>query len=638
MPGLGSRFRFGSFELDCAFGELRKRGLRIHLEDQPFRVLAALVERSGAVLTRDELRTTVWPDGTYVDFDRSLNRAINKVRLALGDSAANPRFIETLPRRGYRFVAPVSPVDSGADFVSAVSQSNGASEAALPAGRPQEAFLSSSSSVGGPTRLSRRSLLAGGGSLALAAMASYAFLGRQPIDSIAVLPFVNAGGDPDSEYLGEGISEALITSLSRLPGLKVLSRDTVFRYQAPGRDVRELRREFGVRGALSGTLTHQGDSLIVSAELVDTSNGAILWRNQYRRPVTDILEIEQEIANEIAEQLQLRLTGEEQHRLRVPATRSPEAFRLYLLGRYHWSRRPVGLENSREYFRQAVEKDPAYALAWVGLGDSFLMLGGWSLMPPDESYRAAQSAARRAIEIDETLAEPHATLAFVKGNYEWDWTGAEREFQRAIELNRNYATAHHLYAYHLMAVGRMEEAIAEIKRAWDLDPLSAIINAGAITVHALARRYEQAAEAGRKALQLDPEFAPTYTFLSMVHVLQGRQAQARSATEKALQLSGRGSIALSYAGSILAFIGQTQEARKLVEELVERARKEYVKPNLPAMIYANLGETDKALRCLDQALEQRPVNLAVAFRNPMLDSIRSDARFPGLFERMGLPA
>jgi serine/threonine-protein kinase len=266
------------------------------------------------------------------------------------------------------------------------------------------------------------------------------------------------------------------------------------------------------------------------------------------------------------------------------------------------------------------------------------MLGGWSLMPPDESYRAAQAAARRAIEIDETLAEPHVTLAFLKTTSEWDWAGAEREFQRAIELNRNYATSHHLYAYHLMAVGRMEEAIAEIKRAWELDPLSAIINSGTITVHALARRYEQATEAGRKALQLDPEYAPSHTFLSMVHVLQGRQAQARSAIEKALQFSGPGSIALSYAGIVLAFMGQTQQARKLLEELVERAKKQYVKPNLPAMIYATLGETDQAFRWLDQALEQRPVNLAVAFRNPMLDGIRSDSRFPRLFQRMGLRA
>ena len=290
------------------------------------------------------------------------------------------------------------------------------------------------------SKVSRRVVLglAAGGALVAGGIGIYTFSGAGPVDSLAVLPFVNASNDPETEYLSDGISESLITGLSGIPGLKVISRDKVFRYKGRDTDIQEIGRELGVRALLNGRIEQRGDSLSVSAELVDADDGAILWRNQYRQPAADFLAIEQAISKEISEQLRSHLTGEERQRLVGPSTPDPEAYRLYLQGRYELQRRGDGIARSREYFQQAVAKDPGYALAWAGLGDAFLMLGGWGVMRPEEAFPRARAAARQAIEIDETLAEPHATLGYMKTLYEWDWPGAEREFRRAIELNPEY--------------------------------------------------------------------------------------------------------------------------------------------------------------------------------------------------------
>ena len=420
----------------------------------------------------------------------------------------------------------------------------------------------------------------------------YTFTGDKSIGSLAVLPFVNVGGDPNNEYLSDGISESLITGLSQIPRLKVKSRNTVFRYKGQDKDVQEIGRELGVGAVLQGRLVQRGDSLSVSAELVDTSDGTVLWRNQYRRPVADILAIDREISKEISRQL--RLTGEEQQRLRGPSTRDPEAYRLYLQGRYHWNRRPTGLNKSREYFQQAVEKDPGYALVWAGLADSYLMLGGWSLMPPGDAYPRARVAARRAIDIEKTLAEPHATLGYLKTLYEWDWPGAEREFRRAIELNPEYGTAHHWYAFYLQTVGSMPRALASIRRAWEVNPLSPIINAEVAYFSVSARKCDQGVREARKALEMDPEFPSSYRILARAYALQGKESEARTAVEQSLRLSKRGANALSNAGAVLALLGRGEEARKLLQELLDRAGNEEVLPVLLALVYACLGEKDRA--------------------------------------------
>ena len=292
------------------------------------------------------------------------------------------------------------------------------------------------------------------------------------------------------------------------------------------------------------------------------------------------------------------------------------------------------LRKSREFFQQAVEKDPGYALAWAGLADAFLMLGGWGLMPPGDAFPRARAAARRAIEIEETLAESHATLGYLKTLYEWDWPGAEREFRRAIELNPEYGTAHHWYAFYFLTMGRAEQALASIRRAWEVDPLSPVINAEVADFYWYTRQYDQAFQEARKALGMNPTYPWPHTVLARAYALQGKESEARAAVEQSLRLSKRGPVALSFGGSALAFMGHKEEAKELLQELMQRAEKQYISPALPAMIYANLGEKDRAFEYYEKAIEERSL-VASWLRDPLLDGIRSDPRFPKLFERMG---
>ncbi len=458
----------------------------------------------------------------------------------------------------------------------------------------------------------------------------------QPIDSLAVLPFVNAGGDPNTEYLSEGISESLITGLSRVPHLKVKSRDTVFRYKGQDKDAQQVGRDLSVRAVLKGRLVQRGGSLSISAELVDTSDGNLLWRDQYNRRAADILATEQEISREITRQLRLRLTGEEQHRVAASPTGSPEAYRLYIQGRYWWNRRTEeSLRKSAEFFQQAIEKDPGYAPAWAGLADAFLLLGERG-MPPAEAFPKARAAADRAIELDGTLAEPHASLAHLKEIYEWDWPGAQREFQRAIDLNPEYGTAHHWYAFYLAEMGRFPEALAEIRRARELEPLSPIINSAPIILNYYARQYDRAAQEAGRILEMDPSFFMAHVALGQTYTLQRKPQEAQAELELALQLDHRSAFTLAYAGATAAFSGRREEARKLLQELLDLSRRRRVEPHFLAVIYANLGEKDRAFEFFDRALQERYMRTHFLL-DPLLDGIRSDPRFQSMLQRMGLP-
>ena len=458
----------------------------------------------------------------------------------------------------------------------------------------------------------------------------------EPIDSLAVLPFVNASNNQETEYLSDGISESLITALSRVPGLKVKSRDAVFRYKGSDADVQQIGEELGVRALLKGRLEQRGELLSVSAELVDSHDGAVLWRNQYRQPAADFLAIEQAISKEISEQLRSHITGEQgQLPPPGPPARDPEAYRLYLRGRYELQRRGDGIAKSREFFQQAVAKDPGYAHAWAGLGDAFLMLGGWGIMRPEEAFPRSRAAARQAIEIDGTLAPPHATLGYTKTLYEWDWPGAEREFRRAIELDPEYGAAHHWFAFYWLTIGKEEEALASIRRAWELDPLSSVINAEVAYFSVFARQYDRGVREARSALEADSQAPSSYRTLARAYALLGNESETRAAVDQALQLSGRAPVPLSLGGAALARVGRKEEARKLLRELLDRAKTEYIFPALPALIYANLGEAGRAIEYYQEAVEERSL-IASWLRDPLLDRIRSNPRFLELFERMGL--
>ena len=459
---------------------------------------------------------------------------------------------------------------------------------------------------------------------------------NRSIDSLAVLPFVNASGDPNSEYLSEGISESLITGLSRISRLKVKARDTVFRYKAQDKDIQIVGQELGVRAVLKGRLVHRADSLSIRVELVDARDGTVLWRDQYDRKVADVLAVETDISREISEQLRLKLSGADRQRLAASSTRNAEAYRLYLQGRYYWNRRgEESLKKGAEYFQQAIEKDPSYARAWVGLADSLLILGNYSFMLPGDAFPRAGAAARRAIELDQGLAEAHTSLAWLKSSYEWEWQGAEREFRLAIELNPDYGTAHHWYAWHLVTVGRAAEAIAEIRRALELEPLSPIINAQVGSFYYYGRQYEQAVRESQKAVEIYPAYYQPHLHLGMTYAVQRMQKDATIELERALQFSQGAPYPLALAGCTLGFLGQREHARQLLDELIKHSEKKYLAPYFMAMVYAGMGENDRAIELLEKSLQEHSIT-PFLLRNPLLDGVRPDPRFQSLLRRMGL--
>ena len=455
--------RFGVFEVDLRSGELRKQGLKIKLQEQPFQVLATLLERPGQVVTREELQKKLWPEGTFVDYEQGINIAVKKLREALGDSAEKPRFVETLARRGYRFIGQIahrpqnSPEDERLELGS--TDAPGTGRLAKAESEPRRRFGPLAVGV-----LVLAMLVAGGG--------YYWFASRdtnthQAIDSLAILPFTIAGGDATSEYVSDGITESLINDLSGLRQLRVVARTTAFRYKGQERNPQEIGRHLKVDAVLTGRVLLRGDSLNVQADLMNVSDGSQLWGEQYQRQFTDLLALQEEIAREISEKLRLRLTGEQQKQLTKRYTENTEAYQLYLKGRYHWNKRTAeGLNKGIEYFKQAIVRDSNFALCYAGLADSYNMLAGYSLAPARDSFPQAKEAARTALKIDNTLADAHTALAFALMHYDWNWPEAEREFKLAIELNPNYASAHRWYAIYLQSMCAVMKLLQRSNKPW----------------------------------------------------------------------------------------------------------------------------------------------------------------------------
>jgi len=490
----------------------------------------------------------------------------------------------------------------------------------------------------------KTALVASGGVVlaALLALATWftVFRGRgEMIDSLAVLPFANASGDPNTEYLSDGISDGIINSLSQLPNLRVMARSTVFRYKGKETDPQKVGHELGVRAVLAGRLLQRGDTLVVQTELVDVDKGSQLWGEQYNRKLADILAVQEDISREISDKLRLRLTGGEKTHLAKRPTENIEAYQLYLKGRYYWNKRTEeGFHKAIEYFSEATEKDPSYALAHAGLADSYILLGEYSLLPAKEAYAKAREAATKALELDDTLGEAHNALATVKADYDWDWTGAEREFRRAIELNPGYATAHQWYGELLSALGRYEEALAELKRAQQLDPLSLIINAVSGRILLYAGRDDLAIEHLRKTLEMDPNFAFVHYILGQAYLRKGAFAEAIAEFQKAATLSPNIYQYKAGLGQAYARAGKSTEARKLLSELEEQSKQRYVSGCEFAAIYAGLGERDQAFAFLEKAYGQRDEKLfGWGKSHPLLDPLRSDPRFTDLLRRIGLP-
>jgi TolB-like protein/Tfp pilus assembly protein PilF len=472
-----------------------------------------------------------------------------------------------------------------------------------------------------------------------AALGWYLLSGRsRGIDSIAVLPFVNVAADPNTEYLSDGIAESLTNTLSQLPGLRVRSRSSAFRYKGKEVDIPKAGKELGVRALVTGRVTRRGDDLLISVELVDTQQNEQIWGEQYARKLADTQAVQGEIAKEISEKLRLRLTGEQKQRLVRAQTASSEAYQLYLQGRYHWNKRTEeGFKKSIEYFNQAIAKDPGYALAYAGLADSYWQIGDKGLAAPKDTFPKARAFAAKALEMDAGLAEPHATLGAIKNKYDRDWAGAEQEFKRAIELNPNCATAHHWYAYYLGWAGRHTEAARAIKRAQEADPLSLPIQITPAYLFCFTRQYGQAAEQFLKVLDLDPNFAGAHNGLGWVHLQNGRFQAAIEEFQKALALSGNALYYIPSLGYGYARAGKKADALRLVEELKELRRRRYVDAAGIGWIYTGLADKDHAFAWFDRALEEGSPNLVDLKVEPGWDPLRSDPRFADLLRRVGIP-
>jgi eukaryotic-like serine/threonine-protein kinase len=451
----------------------------------------------------------------------------------------------------------------------------------------------------------------------------------ETIDSIAVLPFVNVSGDQNTEYLSDGITESLINNLSQLPNLKIKSRDSVFHYKGKETDPEEVARQLGVRAIFKGRLTQRGDTLAISAELIDARNDDHLWGQQYSRKLADIFALQDEIAREITNTLRLRLTAQDEKRLAKRYTENVEAYQDYLEGRYQWDKKTdEGFKKGVEYFQQAIAKDPTYALAYAGLADCYTGLAGFGFVPPKEGYPKALEEALKALEIDDKLAEAHASLAFIKSNYDWDWSGAEQEFKRAIELNPGSATAHHFYGLALAYMGgRFEEAIDESKRAVELDPLSLIINADLGHVFYEARKYELAIEQERKTLEMDPNFNPAQHWLGLAYLQKSMDKEGIAEFEKEFP----------FLGYAYAVAGRRAEAQQVLDKLNELSKQKYVPAVSMARIYVGLGEKDKAFEWLEKAYLDGSIGGGTGIAvDPIFDPLRSDPRFMDILRRMNL--
>jgi TolB-like protein/DNA-binding winged helix-turn-helix (wHTH) protein/Flp pilus assembly protein TadD len=634
-PKLRRRLRFGVFDLDLQAGELRKHGLRIRLQEQPFEVLAMLLERPGEVVTREELQKKLWPADTFVDFNHGLNKAINKVREALSDSAESPRFVETVARRGYRFLAEVEVADAARPETAATPPTRTeAPSSPEPVGKPAMRKL-----VLRPVAWKISVFLALLVTGCLAAWKLH-FSNRPPpvIRSLAVLPFESLSSDPAQDYFADGMTEELISDLGQISALRVISRTSVMVYKRARKPLPQIARELNVDAVVEGTVLRSGDQVRVTAQLIEATADKHLWSQSYEGELQDTLALQNQVAMAIADQIRISLNPQEQAALKSARVVKPEAYVSYLKGRYFWNKRTAdGLKVALAYFNQAIDEDPKYAQAYSGLADTYALLGDWqyAAMTPREALPKAKAAAIKALELDSALGEAHNSLAFCLDGFDWDFDSAGKEFLRALELNPGYATAHHWFAWHLALLHRLDEAIAEMKKAENLDPLSLVINADLAELLALAHSYDQSILQSRKTIEMDPNFGLAHNHLAQAYLQKKMNDEAVAELRKAVQLSGGSPTCLANLARAYVASGKVSEAEKLLSDLKNRSTPGQSLASEIAVIYVALGDTNQAITWLNKGYQER-FNPGVLLR-PGFDAIRSDPRFEDLVRRVGLP-
>jgi TolB-like protein/DNA-binding winged helix-turn-helix (wHTH) protein/Flp pilus assembly protein TadD len=631
--------RFGTFEVSLQSGEVRKGGLRIRVQQQPMKLLEILLEHPGEVVTREELRSRVWPSESFGDFDQALNIAIGKLRSALGDSAESPRFIETLPKRGYRFIADVSVVDT---------EARPKRQEPLAGDLPATDLGHKIQGIGLPVAPERRLLptrwivVALALVLSLAILSLWRFRSQTPdptgIRSLAVLPLDNLSGEASQNYFADGMTDELITDLAQISALRVISRTSVMVYKGARKPLPQIARELNVDAVVEGTVLRSGDRVRITAQLIEASTDKHLWSQSYEGDLRDTLTLQKKVARAIADQIRINLTPREEAALKSVKVVNPEAYESYLKGRYFWNKRSAdGLKAALAYFKQAIEEDPKYAQAYSGLADTYALLGDWqyAVMTPKEAFPQAKAAAIKALELDSTLGEAHNSLAFVLDGFDWDFDSAGKEFQRAIELNPGYATAHHWYAWHLSLLGRYDEAIAEMRKAENLDPLSLIINADLAELLVLAHSDDESIRQSRKTIEMDPNFALAHNQLAQAYLQKRMYDEAVAEFKTAVQLSGGSPAFMANLARAYVASGKRSEAVNLLGDLKRRSNPGYSNASEIAIIYASLGDTDQAMTWLEKGYNER-FNPGVLLR-PGFDPLRSDSRFQNLLHRVGLP-
>lgn len=611
--------RFGLFEVDFRAAELRKQGTKIKLQEQPFQVLQVLLERPGQVVTREELQQKIWPADTFVDFDHGLNNAIRRLREALCDSAENPRFIETLPRRGYRWKVPVDmeqepaaspPPDSAPSFWR---------------GRP--AFS-----------LSLILLLVLGGYFSWRQLRPRA----QPLDGkimLAVLPFQNLTGDPSQEYFSDGFTEEMITALGGLhpERLGVIARTSAMKYKHTDEAVDQIGRELGVQYVLEGSVRRDAGRTRISAQLIQVKDQTHLWADTYQRDMRDILGIQNEVAEAIAGQIRLRLTPPQHARLAVARPVNPEAHEAYLLGRFNWNKRTRdGMMTGLGYFQKAVSLDPKDPLGYTGIADSYITLGLFEHLPPTEAFPLAKEAVLKALALDDTLVDAHSTLAQIYQS-EGDWERAEQQYKRALALNPNYALGHYRYSGLLSRARRHEEAVAESRRANELDPLSPSMMSALGQALLFARRYDEAQQALLKALELDPNYFPAHALLADTHNARGMFEDSITEVKKAEIVAPADPWVRADLGYVYAKLGRKSDAEKVLKELKAESQSRYMSGFFVSWVCIGLGKNEEALQWLERAYQQKDYQLSWISVSPVFDPIRSDPRFAALMRRADPP-
>jgi len=617
-------YQFGPYHLDSAQHLLFRDGQVISLAPKAAETLVVLVRHHGQLVEKEQLMKAVWPD-TFVE-EANLTVHISALRKLFQDEAHPGHFIETVPRRGYRFVAPVI-------------------ERPAANGGPSDTDTATGTEKAAPTRsLTFRVAIAGLSALALLAV-GFALKGKvglfgstpRQIHSVAVLPLQNLSGDTSQEYLADGLTEALVTDLARVRSLRVISRTSIMTYKGTKKKLPEIARELNVDAVVEGSVIRSGEHVQVTAQLIEAPTDTHLWADTYEGSQRDLLVLQNRMAQAIVQQVRVALTPEEKLRLTNIHMVSPESHDAYLQGRSLWNRRtPTALLASMEFYEKAIKADPNSAEAYSAMATAYVVMMATDQFPPQEMDGKAKAAAEKALSLDETLAEPHTALGMVKASSAYDWNGADAEFKRAVELDPNYAVAHHWYGYTLAHRGRFDEALREVHKAQELDPMNLAVQASPIQVLYWSRKYDECVAQSRKTLQLDPNFIYAHMFMGDCLAQLKRNDEAISELQEALRISPTNTAVMARLGYVLGTVGRKREALELLKEVQRTQQSGYSSAGLQSWIYAGIGDRERTLEMLDKDEDQRGTTTLFLKDDAKIDFVRTDPRFVALLKKTHL--